>query len=171
MVFFQRHFNQPSPRKDEVSPKWCGYIVCEQWMFSTKLVSEMPEDVVIFHKMTEDLLMEISRILLGTMTVRIKLHGNASNSCWDISAWTKVVDWPANMWIPCATGMAENNAALSFHLSISVAHQYPPPVLSSTQTFSDFVQPSCVVCLQCTLWPKNNGVTVDVCHGLTPLSH
>ncbi len=34
--------------------------------------------------------------LLGTMYVGTEFHGNPSNSCWDISVWTKVVDRPTN---------------------------------------------------------------------------
>lgn len=33
---------------------------------------------------------------LGTMIISTKLHGNPSNGCWDISAWTEVVDQHTN---------------------------------------------------------------------------
>lgn len=34
-----------------------------------------------------------------------KMNGNPSNSCWDISVWTKVVDWPGDIAIPTAMSL------------------------------------------------------------------
>ncbi len=84
-----------------------GYIIWEPWMSEQKFEAVHPVDLEIFYWISEnfDLLVALDEkwrvhqsqedSSSGDHECRscTTFHGNPSNSCWDFSVWTNVVDW------------------------------------------------------------------------------
>ncbi len=60
----------------------------------------------------------LSRIhYLGTMNICTRFYRNPSNSCWDISVWTKVVDRPTDQhWHPWGHGLKQSRLHFNFYM-------------------------------------------------------